>query len=75
MPVTKKQQTKDRHQEILEAASRVVFLGRSGTGDDRRARPSAVTASTVDVVVPLGARSGPVRAVGQPARSPRPKPA
>ena len=24
MPVTKKQQTKDRHQEILEAASRVI---------------------------------------------------
>jgi len=47
----------------LEAASRVVFLGRSGTSDDRRARPSAVTTSTVDVVVPLGARSGPVRVI------------
>src|SRR5438270_414285 len=47
----------------LEAASRVVFLGRSGSSDDRRARPSAITTSSVDVVVPLGARSGPVRVI------------
>jgi hypothetical protein len=47
----------------LEAASRVVFMGSRGTSDDRRARPSAVTASSVDVVVPLGARSGPVRVI------------
>jgi murein DD-endopeptidase MepM/ murein hydrolase activator NlpD len=47
--------------EALEAATAVTFLGRRGGRDDRRVAPAAVQAHAVSVVVPAGARSGPVR--------------
>lgn len=47
--------------EGLDAADRVAFLGAKGTADDRRAKARTSTAHRLTVVVPAGARSGPVR--------------
>jgi hypothetical protein len=47
----------------LAATSRVVFLGRPTSYDDRHVQPSAVTDRSVDVTIPAGAQSGPVGVV------------
>lgn len=47
--------------EWLEQSASVVFLGRSGAGDDRRVRPEERSPHRVLVRVPDGARTGPVR--------------
>jgi murein DD-endopeptidase MepM/ murein hydrolase activator NlpD len=47
----------------LAATSRVVFLGRPTPYDDRRVQPSGVTDRSVDVTIPAGAQSGPVRVI------------
>lgn len=46
----------------LDRVTAIEFLGASGTGDDRRARPRRMSHSSVVVVVPTGAASGPIRA-------------
>jgi hypothetical protein len=47
----------------LSNTSSVVFLGRSTAYDDRRVRPVAVTDGSVDVKIPAGAQSGPLRVI------------
>ncbi|MDQ6915250.1 MAG: M23 family metallopeptidase [Actinomycetota bacterium] len=47
----------------LGATSRVVLLGRPTAYDDRRVRPTAVTPTSVNVTIPAGAQSGPVRVI------------
>src|SRR4051794_15062929 len=47
----------------LAAVSRVVFLGRPTGADDRRGRLGAVTDTHIDVTLPAGAQTGPVRVV------------
>jgi murein DD-endopeptidase MepM/ murein hydrolase activator NlpD len=56
----------------LGAVSRVIFLGRPTGADDRRGRLGAVTASHLDVTLPSGAQSGPVRVVDTYGRRSRP---
>jgi hypothetical protein len=56
----------------LGATSRVVLLGGAGRFDDRRVRPAAVSDGSVDVVVPAGAQSGPVRVLDNYGRWSRP---
>lgn len=57
--------------EALEAASAVTFLGRRGGRDDRRVEPAGAEAHAVSVVVPAGARSGPVRVRTPHSASPK----
>src|SRR2546423_6302294 len=45
----------------LGAVSRVVFLGRPTGADDRRGRLGAVTATHLDVTLPTGVQTGPLR--------------
>ena len=47
----------------------VVFLGRTGSKDDRRAVPQAREPHVLDVVVPSGARSGKVKALASTAKA------
>jgi murein DD-endopeptidase MepM/ murein hydrolase activator NlpD len=56
----------------LAAASRVVFLGRATGADDRRGRLGAVTDTHLDVTLPTGAQTGPVRVVDTYGRRSRP---
>ncbi len=53
--------------ENLAATRRVVFLGRSGTRDDRSARPQESSPHRVIVEVPTDAHSGPLRIVASRA--------
>ena len=57
--------------EGLERASSVVFLGRKGRSDDRRARPDAASPHRVVVPVPEGARTGPVRVTSRASKASR----
>lgn len=67
--------------EHLDGTARVIFLGRKGTRDNRRARPQAASPHRVLVKVPSSAHSGRLRVVtgDESATSPRlrvlPKPA
>ena len=55
--------------EHLDETRDVVFLGRRGRRDDRRARPTAASPHRVLVRVPATARSGPIRVRGRDASS------
>ena len=57
--------------EHLDKAREVVFLGRRGSRDDRRARPSAASPHRVLVRVPGAARSGPIQVRARDASSAR----
>ena len=56
----------------LAAASRVVFLGRPTGADDRRGGLGAVADTHLDVTVPAGAQTGPVRVIDTYGRRSRP---
>jgi len=47
----------------MQGTDAVVFLGGRGARDDRRARPSATDTAQVTVLVPSGARSGPIKVI------------
>ena len=55
--------------ENLNATTRVTFLGRTGRGDDRRAKPRTRSSHLLTVRVPRGARTGLVRLSGRRANS------
>ncbi|MBA3328880.1 MAG: M23 family metallopeptidase [Solirubrobacterales bacterium] len=57
--------------EGLERADSVIFLGRNGGSDDRRARPAKRSPHRVVVRVPSSARTGPVRVVSRAAGASR----
>lgn len=57
----------------MEGASRVVFLGRRGSRDDRGARPRAADDDQLVVKVPSSAHSGPVKVITADAGSARPR--
>jgi murein DD-endopeptidase MepM/ murein hydrolase activator NlpD len=47
----------------MGAVKQIVFLGKKGARDDRKATVTAVTEFGLDVVVPAGARTGTLRAI------------
>lgn len=58
--------------EWLQQSDSVVFLGRSGAGDDRRVRPDKRSPHRVVVRVPRDAQTGPVRVASRATGSSRP---
>jgi murein DD-endopeptidase MepM/ murein hydrolase activator NlpD len=54
--------------ESLDEVEQVRFVGRRGRRDDRVARPRAADEHELSVVVPDGARTGPVAVVGDAGR-------
>lgn len=60
--------------EHLRETRTVVFLGGKGAKDDRRATPTTASPRRVLVLVPRGAKSGPVRVISAVAGPSRPGP-
>lgn len=59
--------------ENLAETKTVIFLGASGSRDDRRARTRSASPHRVLVAVPTAARSGPLRVVGDAAATVAPR--
>ena len=59
--------------ENLADTKTVIFLGASGSRDDRRARTRSASPHRVLVAVPTAARSGPLRVVGDAAATVAPR--
>ena len=59
--------------ENLADTTTVIFLGASGSRDDRRARTKTASPHRVLVAIPTAARSGPLRLVGDAAATVAPR--
>ena len=60
--------------ESLEAVRKVRFVGGPGRRDDRFAKPRRAEHRELEVVVPRGARSGPLAVVGETGKDVAPQP-